>query len=1269
MEQQAPPPKRTRTNSGASAASSTIAVSASAVPAKWRRVFAFDRFNAVQTACLDEALSSDHNVLLVAPTGCGKTVAMELALIRMLGASPLGKAVYLAPLRSLCAERHRDWSAKFGRKSCVILSSSGDDEALLESAASIHDRLAASRVIFTTPEKWDSVTRSWHDRAELVGQIALLLIDEVHMLSDTRGGALEVVVSRMRTVAQSQRVQSRGWPAATMRSIALSATVPNPADIATWLRCPDCATFVFGDEMRGSKLTTHVLAFENKANGFLFERSLITRVHSAIARYGEGKQTLVFCTSRAGTAKIAAQLVCDEKGARGRRRHSAQSGGGGGGSAARGRHTIFDKTPAQKSALAAARARLGDSVDAQLASAIASGVAYHHAGMDALARATVEKLFRDGVVRVLCATSTLAQGVNLPAFCVIVCSTQCWRGASKGYGEINKAMLLQQIGRAGRPPYEVRGTAVIMTQRSTQRLYRKLAGGLETIESQLHTQLVPYLNAEISLAQTVASIPDAIEWLKTSYFYVRLQQRPSHYKFSAATAGYGFAPAMNATVLRDVKRLVDGRMIAMDADGCGLRPRILGKVMARFMLQFETASTFHDAAKCTEVRELLRRVTECANVAGDLPIRRAEKKVLKLIGSKDGRFTTSARDAVVRTAAQKAFQLCQAALGGIDITTSATLRTDQARVLECSAQVLSGMIAFFTTTESMEVLLSDGSAELRRQTAGSPTTVLCLVLRKCLRKRLWENSRSTLRQLDGVGPKTVELLSAAGISSFARLRSTSTERIEHACRRPSPFGNNLQRQAGRILRCTALSACVESADVPIVHVAISLEGPIDNAEDRKQRRFDADAYFVAVVCGPYMLHFDRFDTDVADASAVAGAALGDAMASYSRTYTIPLPWSADAAPSPTVQVHAIHSVIVGMDSIATVVLRSPAMTFSGSATHATAAPSPILQLRKQGRILPAVSPASGNVPRQQRRIDEIFTAETNGARSRERDLDSVLARRKHRKRSAFDLGLDSSDDDNDEEDVCDSAASVVVAAEVGRTPAASRFSTNVFSQFAHSSSSPAARTTVAPTPSVVRAEVSPTLHDAFPPMRSETRMEASRDGRSGRGGIFSRGSPPPAPRDVETRALRLGGTAGSSRLLHSALSIARRRRASMSSRTCVNPRSAAPDSRTPLAELWSTAHHAPPERRHERPLPAPQSERPVALDPSPVALARSFIDASVRRATAQEWSRNPFAQRALSDGGGSGGGDDDDFFRPLPSFPAPPVQKPMPMDIFDTLFQ
>lgn len=71
-------------------------------------------------------------------------------------------------------------------------------------------------------------------------------------------------------------------------------------------------------------------------------------------------------------------------------------------------------------------------------------------------------------VQVLCTTSTLAMGVNLPAHLVVLKGTRRWcsdTGGPSGYKEYDRSTCLQMIGRAGRPQFDTEGVAVIMTQK------------------------------------------------------------------------------------------------------------------------------------------------------------------------------------------------------------------------------------------------------------------------------------------------------------------------------------------------------------------------------------------------------------------------------------------------------------------------------------------------------------------------------------------------------------------------------------------------------------------------------------------------------------------------------------------------------------------------------------------------------------------------------------------------------------------------------------
>jgi replicative superfamily II helicase len=60
----------------------------------------------------------------------------------------------------------------------------------------------------------------------------------------------------------------------------------------------------------------------------------------------------------------------------------------------------------------------------ELRELLPKGIGIHHAGMARADRNLIEKLFGNGVLKVLCCTATLAWGVNLPAAAVIIKGTQ-----------------------------------------------------------------------------------------------------------------------------------------------------------------------------------------------------------------------------------------------------------------------------------------------------------------------------------------------------------------------------------------------------------------------------------------------------------------------------------------------------------------------------------------------------------------------------------------------------------------------------------------------------------------------------------------------------------------------------------------------------------------------------------------------------------------------------------------------------------------------------
>jgi len=150
---------------------------------------------------------------------------------------------------------------------------------------------------------------------------------------------------------------------------------------------------------------------EESNRQFQFWNGLNRSVPELICRYSDGKPSIVFCHSKVDTEQLADLLTT-----------------------ARGIYATGNKN----------RDLAGQTNLTKLQRVLYRGIAYHHAGMDVDDRRLVEKAFLDGKIRVLCATSTLAMGVNLPAHLVIVKGTKAWRGGGQGYKDIDQASLVSR---------------------------------------------------------------------------------------------------------------------------------------------------------------------------------------------------------------------------------------------------------------------------------------------------------------------------------------------------------------------------------------------------------------------------------------------------------------------------------------------------------------------------------------------------------------------------------------------------------------------------------------------------------------------------------------------------------------------------------------------------------------------------------------------------------------------------------------------------------
>jgi ATP-dependent DNA helicase HFM1/MER3 len=512
------------------------------LPDRFRQVFPYELFNAAQSKCFPAIYQTTDNVVVSAPTGSGKTVLLELAICKLVESHRSGefKIVYLAPTKSLCSERVKDWSKKFSHLNLPCAELTGDTH---------HNEMVKVRnasIIVTTPEKWDSISRKWTDYQKLLQMVRLFLIDEVHILKEVRGATLEAIVSRMRT--------SNG----NVRFVALSATVPNSHDIAEWLGRNSTETKspalreVFSEDFRPVKLQKYVCSFDGTMNDFMFERMLDGKLPNLIQQYTRKKPIMIFCFTRKSCESTAAILA----------------------------EWWTRLKPGERPWPAPTQSTVVRSGDLQ--KLVGSGIAFHHAGLDTLDRNAIETSYLKGDISVICCTSTLAVGVNLPCHLVILKGTVGY--GDGGLAELSDLEVMQMLGRAGRPQFDDSAIAVIMTRTDKADRYKKMMSGQEVLESTLHLNLIEHLNSEIGLG-AIRNLQEARIWLTGTFLSVRMRQNPDYYKFDGLPRNIDADLRLKQACERNIKLLQDHQLLAKQVY---FSSTDYGIAMSRYMIDFET---------------------------------------------------------------------------------------------------------------------------------------------------------------------------------------------------------------------------------------------------------------------------------------------------------------------------------------------------------------------------------------------------------------------------------------------------------------------------------------------------------------------------------------------------------------------------------------------------------------------------------------------------------------------------------------------------------
>ncbi|KAM5269336.1 putative ATP-dependent DNA helicase HFM1 isoform 2-T4 [Hipposideros larvatus] len=768
------------------------------IPTKFRSIFKeFPYFNYIQSKAFDDLLYTDRNFVICAPTGSGKTVVFELAITRLLMEVPLPwsniKIVYMAPIKALCSQRFDDWKEKFGPIGLNCKELTGD--TVMDDLFEIQH----AHIIMTTPEKWDSMTRKWRDNS-LVQLVRLFLIDEVHVVKDeNRGPTLEVVVSRMKTVKSLSHILENASTTIPMRFIAVSATIPNAEDIAEWLSDGErhAVCLKMDERHRPVKLRKVVLGFPCSSNQteFKFDITLNYKIASVIQTYSDQKPTLVFCATRKGVQQAASILVKDAK---------------------------FIMTVEQKQRLQKCAYSIRDS---KLRDIIIHGVAYHHAGMELSDRKVVEGAFAVGDLPVLFTTSTLAMGVNLPAHLVIIKSTMHYAGGM--FEEYSETDILQMIGRAGRPQFDTTATAVIMTRLSTKEKYIQMLACSDTVESSLHRHLIEHLNAEIVL-HTITDVNIALEWIRSTLLYIRALKNPSHYGFASGLNKDGIEAKLQELCLKNLNDLSSLDLITMDED-VNFKPTETGRLMAWYYITFETVKKFCTISGKETLSDLVTMIASCKEFL-DVQLRINEKKTLNTLNKDPNRITIRfPMGGRIKTREMKVNCLIQAQLGCIPIQDFA-LTQDTAKIFRSGSRITRWLADFVALQdEKFAVLLNS------------------LILAKCFRCRLWENSLHVSKQLEKIGITLSNAMVNAGLTSFKKIEEADARELELILNRHPPFGTQIKDTVMYLPKYELEVEQIARYSDTMAEILVTIV--LRNFEQLQTKRTAPDSHYVTLIVG------------------------------------------------------------------------------------------------------------------------------------------------------------------------------------------------------------------------------------------------------------------------------------------------------------------------------------------------------------------------------------------------------------------------------------
>ena len=395
-----------------------------------------------QIKAVGRAIDVHDNLVVSLPTSAGKTRIAELCILRCLSKNK--RVVFVTPLRALSAQTEVSLQCTFGPLGYSVSTLYGS----IGASRIDEDTLKERDIVVATPEKLDFALRS---DPSLIDDVGLIILDECHMIGL---GEREV-----RYEVQIQRLLKRA-DADQRRIVCLSASLPEGEkldDFVNWIRRDERGSAVTS-KWRPTKIRFGEIIWQTNRARLEFrigeERSFIPNFFStkqpSIGKrkdnfprnhrelilattwrlIADGQSVIIYCPQRKSVELFAREIANLHKNGL--------------------LDSVFDDNPSVlEEALSIGREWLGE--DHPIIYCLKLGVAIHHGVLPAPFRKKMEKLLRDGILKITVSSSTLSQGLNLTATAVIMHSL--FRNGKL----IPASEFRNVIGRAGRAFIDLEG--------------------------------------------------------------------------------------------------------------------------------------------------------------------------------------------------------------------------------------------------------------------------------------------------------------------------------------------------------------------------------------------------------------------------------------------------------------------------------------------------------------------------------------------------------------------------------------------------------------------------------------------------------------------------------------------------------------------------------------------------------------------------------------------------------------------------------------------